>query len=107
MMFMSVKDAEAREIQDGDQVEVFNDVGNFEIQAAVSPAVKPGQVIIYHAWDNHQFKGWRQFQQVMPTPFNPVEFAPAAGEYTKVRAHYQVGIPGMTDRDSRVEVRRL
>lgn len=107
VMFMSVKDAEERGIKDGDLVEVFNDVGRFQIQAVVAPAVRPGQVIIYHSWENTQFKGWRQFQQVMPSPFNPISFAPAGSEYPNVRAHFTVGYPGLHDRDSRAEVRKV
>ncbi|MFQ5804763.1 MAG: molybdopterin-dependent oxidoreductase, partial [Candidatus Methylomirabilales bacterium] len=48
---ISVQDAESRGLRDGDFVEVYNDVGDFRIQAMVSPAVRPGQVIIYHGWE--------------------------------------------------------
>ncbi|MBI2913348.1 MAG: nitrate reductase, partial [Chloroflexi bacterium] len=106
VMFMSPPDAERRGVVDGDRVEVYNDVGSFEIQAVVSPAVRPGQAMIYHSWENYQFKQWKQFQQVMPTPFNPVEFAPAGAEYPNVRGMYATGYPGLSDRDTRVEVRK-
>lgn len=107
LMFLSVKDAAERGIHDGDRVEAFNDVGRFEILATVGPGVRPGQVIVYHSWENSQFKEWRQFQQVLPSPFNPIGFAPAGSEYPNVRSHFTAGYPGLNDRDSRVEVRKV
>ncbi len=103
LMFMSAKDALSREIRDGDTVEVSNDVASFRVQAAVSPAVRPGQVIIYHAWENYQFDGWRHFKSVMASPMNPVELA---GDYFQIRPITMSNYPGFSDRGTRVEVRR-
>jgi complex iron-sulfur molybdoenzyme family reductase subunit alpha len=41
-MFLSAEDAAPRGIQDGDTIEVFNDVSTFNVQAAVTPALRPG-----------------------------------------------------------------
>ena len=103
LMFMSAKDALSRGIRDGDTVEVSNDVASFQVQAAVSPAVRPGQVIIYHAWENYQFDGWRHFKSVMASPMNPVELA---GDYFQIRPITMSNYPGFSDRGTRVEVRR-
>ncbi len=103
-MFMSAEDASARGVQDGDTVEVFNDVAAFRIRAVVSPAVRPGQVIIYHAWENYQFQGWRHFKNVMASPLNPVELA---GGYFHIRPITMSNYPGFSDRGTRVEVRRV
>jgi DMSO reductase family type II enzyme molybdopterin subunit len=103
LMFISAKDALSREIRDGDTVEVSNDVASFQVQAAVSPAVRPGQVIIYHAWENYQFDGWRHFKSVMASPMNPVELA---GDYFQIRPITMSNYPGFSDRGTRVEVRR-
>ncbi len=51
-------DAGARGIADGDRVRVWNDVGAFEVQAKVSPTVRPGQVVMYHGWEPFQFAEW-------------------------------------------------
>ncbi len=104
LMFMSAKDALSREIRDGDTVEVSNDVASFRVQAAVSPAVRPGQVIIYHAWENYQFEGWRHFKSVMASPMNPVELA---GDYFQIRPITMSNYPGFSDRGTRVEVTRV
>ena len=90
-------------VVDGDDVEVSNDVASFRIQAVVSPAVRPGQVMIYHAWENYQFKGWQHFKNVMASPMNPIELA---GDYFQIRPITMSNYPGFSDRGTRVEVRR-
>lgn len=104
LMFMSVKDAADRDIADGDHVEVFNDVGDFRIKVAVSPQVRPGQVMIYHQWSNYQFEGWRHFQSVLPSALNPTEMV---GGWAHVRPEGLTFSPGLHDRDSRVDVRKV
>jgi nitrate reductase alpha subunit len=101
VMWMSVADAEARGIADGDHVKVFNDLDGFEILAKVAAAVRPGEVIIYHAWDNFQFKGQKGYQNLIPTPLNPVELA---GGQFHLRPMTICMQPSHTDRDTRVEV---
>ncbi|MBI4493368.1 MAG: molybdopterin-dependent oxidoreductase [Chloroflexi bacterium] len=102
-MFMNAQDVAVRGICDGDSVDVSNDVGAFRVQAVVSPAVRPGQVIIYHGWENYQFRGWQHFKTVQPTPLNPIEWA---GGYFHIRPGSIHGQPGLNDRGTRVEVRR-
>jgi hypothetical protein len=79
-------------------------MGSFEIMAKVSPAVRRSQLIIYHAWENFQFRDGQGFQILMPAPLNPVELA--GGQY-----HFRPMIiamqPSHTDRDTRVEVAPL
>jgi DMSO reductase family type II enzyme molybdopterin subunit len=102
VLYLSVADARARGVKDGEMVDVFNDVGAFQTRAVVAPSVRPGQVIIYHAWENLQFPGWRHFKSVMPSPLNPIEMASG---YFQFRPIFFTGYPGHSDRDSRVEVR--
>jgi DMSO reductase family type II enzyme molybdopterin subunit len=103
VVFMSAEDARAKGISDGDFVEVYNDVGNFRIQAVVSPAVRPGQVIIYHAWENYQFDNWRHFKSATPSPLNPIELV---GGYGHIRPDPVAFSPGPSDRGTRVEIRK-
>jgi len=100
-MFMSVEDAEEREIRDGDRVKVYNDIGQFFVRTKVSPAVRPGQVVIYHAWENFQFEGGIGHRNVIPSPINPVELA---GDYFHLKPAPAILQPGQSDRDTRVEV---
>jgi DMSO reductase family type II enzyme molybdopterin subunit len=103
-MWMSAVDAEARGIADGERVKVFNDLDAFEIIVKVGPVVRPGEVIIYHAWDNFHFKGHKGFQNLIPTPLNPVELAGGQFHLRPMSICLQ---PSHTDRDTRVEVARV
>lgn len=104
LMLINDKDGKERGIKDGDEVEVKNDIDSFRIMAKVAPYVKPGQVIIYHAWENFQFKDHKGFQNLMPTPFKPTELA---GEYFHLRLFFGFFHPGHCDRDTRVEVIKI
>ncbi|NIW35770.1 MAG: hypothetical protein GWN32_04305 [Gemmatimonadetes bacterium] len=100
-MMMSPLDAAARGINDGAQVRVFNDIDEFQIMVKVSPAVRKGQLILYHAWENFQFRDGKGFQNLIPAPLNPVELA--GGQY-HLRPMILSMQPSMTDRETRVEV---
>lgn len=104
IMFMSMKDAGARGIRDGDLVQVFNDVASTEVEVVVSPVVRPGQVIMYHDWENFQFPGKKHFKSLMPSPLNPVELAGGHGHLKPRTLQYHCA-PGANDRGTRVEVR--
>jgi nitrate reductase alpha subunit len=104
VMYMSLKDAKERQIKDGEEVEVRNDLNSFRIMAKVSPAVRPGQVIIYHAWEKFQFKDGKMFQNLMPSPLNPTELA---GGYFHLRPMFTCFQPGQNDRDTRVDVTKI
>jgi anaerobic selenocysteine-containing dehydrogenase len=104
VMYMSAEDAGARHIEDGAQVRVWNDLDEFQVMAKVSPAVRRGQLIVYHAWENFQFKRGKGFQNLIPSPLNPVELA--GGQY-HLRPMVIAMQPSHTDRDTRVEVEAL
>ncbi len=103
-MFVNIDDAKHRGIDDGDKIRVFNDLGDFEIQAQVSPSVKPGQVIVYHAWEQFQFKGGKSPQMLTPSPLNPVQLS---GGYHHLQPMVMMQSPGCTDRGTRVDVAKV
>jgi nitrate reductase alpha subunit len=103
-LFMNTDDAAARNIVDDDTVDVFNDVASFRAKVIVSAAVRPGQAIIYHAWENYQFEGWGHFKSVMAAPLNPIELV---GDYGHIRPDALIAMPGQSDRDTRVEIRKV
>ena len=104
VMWISKKDAADRGIEDGDTVEAYNDVSSFRVQVAVTPAVRPGQVIMYHGWVNYQFPGFKHFKGVMASPLNPVECA--GGDY-HLRPMSTTMSPGLSDRETRLELRKV
>jgi DMSO reductase family type II enzyme molybdopterin subunit len=99
---LSPQDAAERNVRTGDSVVVYNDVGDCQLRAVVSSAVRPGQVIIYHAWENYQFPGWHHFKGVMASPLNPIELV---GGYGHIRPDVVSLSAGPNDRGTRVEVR--
>ena len=104
VMYMSVADAQARGIDDGELVEVRNDIDRFRIHVKVSPALRPSQLIIYHAWENFQFVDGKGFQNLIPSPLNPVELAGGEGHLRPIQICLQ---PSQNDRDTRVDVVRV
>jgi nitrate reductase alpha subunit len=54
---------------------VWNDHGSFQIGARVSPAIPPGEALVYHAWEPYQFPGWRGNMEVVSSPYKPLHLA--------------------------------
>jgi anaerobic selenocysteine-containing dehydrogenase len=104
VVLIAVEDAAARAIQDGAQVRVFNDLDEFQIMAKISPTLRKGQLMLYHAWENFQFKNGKGFQNLTPSPMNPVELSGGQYHLRPMMAALQVG---HTDRDTRVEVETI
>ncbi len=101
--FVAKSDAKARGISDGDYVRLWNDVGEFRARARPSAAVRPGTVILYHAWEDYQFRGGTGYRNVLPSPLNPAELA---GGYNHLRPVPAALQPGQSDRETRVEMER-
>jgi nitrate reductase alpha subunit len=104
VMYMSVQDAHAREVRDGGRVRVYNDLDSFIVMVKVAPAVRPGQLILYHAWENYQFAKGKGFQNLIPCPLNPVELS---GGQFHLRPMLICLQPSHTDRDTHVEVQAV
>ncbi len=103
LVIVSPVDATARRLVDGDRVLVRNDLGSFEAQVKVSAAVRPGQLIVNHAWEPFQFKDQRSHQSIIPSPIDPLQLA---GGYFHLGPAIVMGEPGGVDRGTRVEVER-
>ena len=99
--FVAFQDAGSRGIEDGDRIRVWNDVGEFIVRARLSHAVRPGAVILYHAWEDHQFGSGYGHRNLLPSPLNPVELA---GGYTHLRPVPASLQPGQSDRETRVDI---
>jgi nitrate reductase alpha subunit len=103
-LLMAAEDAAARGIADGDRVRVRNAVGEFEVRAKLAPQLRPGQTILYHAWEDFQFRGGKSHNHLTPSPLNPVELA---GGHPHLTYAYNFATPGQFDRETRIEVERL
>jgi len=103
VMYMNNDDAQRRGLNDHDQARVFNDVGTFVIRVKPSPSIPPGTVLVYHAWENYQFPGWKQNQNVVPSPWKPIHIA---GGYGHLRYRMYYAAPSHGPRGTTVEVER-
>ncbi len=63
----------------------------------------PAQVVIYHAWENHQFQDWMQSQVAVPSPWKPLHLA---GGYGHIRYRMFFAAPSHGPRGTTVEVER-
>jgi len=79
----------------------YNDIGSFEVNAKVSAAIRPGQVVVYHAWEPYMFEGRKSYQSTLPAPINPIQLA---GGYFHLQPMLAAGGPASPDRGTRVEI---
>lgn len=104
LIHMSPKDAQARGIKDHDYVRVFNDLNSFNVHVKICPAIRPGQVMIYHAWEPFQFDNLKSHQSLIPSPMKPLHLAGGYGQLKWRFAHCQ---PCQFDRETRIEVEKI
>jgi DMSO reductase family type II enzyme molybdopterin subunit len=104
LAFMSVVDARDRGIEDNDEIRIFNDIGSFSLHAAVSQALPPGVVLLYHAWEGYQFPDWATQNDVSATPMKPLAMV---GDYAHL--HYRMAYYTMNHipKEVAIEVERL
>ena len=99
-ILVSPIDAATRKVKDNDWIRCYNDTGEFVARAKLTPAMKPGLTLIYHAWEDYQFaKG--SINDVTPTPLNPVEFS---GDYPHLKPVMFWGVPAFFDRETRIDI---
>lgn len=92
------KDAARRGIKDGDQVEIFNDYGSYQLWALVTEGIKPGVLCVDHAWWDRYLAGGKyhavhthqKIKETHETYFLPAVYAP--GQHWK---------------DTRVDIRKV
>ena len=100
-VYVNDGDAAARGIKDGRDVRLYNDISSVVVQARVTPAVRPGQLIMYNGFEPYQFEGWQDFSNVEP---GMVKWLHLAGGYGHLRyraLHWQ---PIPIDRAVRVDI---
>jgi DMSO reductase family type II enzyme molybdopterin subunit len=65
-MFVNDRDAKRKGIENGEWVRVSSDVGSMLITAKISPATRPGQVIVYNGFEPYMHKDWYSQADVEP-----------------------------------------
>ena len=103
-LVMSPLDAAKRNIEDNEEVRVYNDVSDFLVPVKLSPSVQPGQVICYNGWDVYQFRGWRGPMDVEPGMVKWLHLAGGEGHLRYWPLQWQ---PTPVDRAVRVDVEKV
>ena len=102
--YLSQADARERGISDHDQIRVYNDVGEFVLRAKISPAVQPGEVICYHAWEGYQFPEGATQNDVAASPLKPTNMV---GDYGHLQYRGMYFTMNHVAKEVAVEVERL
>jgi complex iron-sulfur molybdoenzyme family reductase subunit alpha len=108
VVHLNPEDMDARGIEDGDTVRVYNDLGSVELQAKRYPSGEPGTARMYFAWERFQFPDRDNFNSLVPLYMKPtqlVQYPEDTGEHLYFRPNYW-GPTGVNS-DVRVEVERV
>lgn len=94
------KDAAERGIENGQDIRLFNDHASMLIQAKVTPAVRPGSVIVYSGFEPYLSPGWTDLSSLETGMVKWLHLAGGYGhlDYTPMRWRQ----PTLIDRGIRV-----
>ncbi len=100
-LFMNPDDAKKKRVRDGELVRVWNDFESFRARVKLAPGVRPGQLIMYHAWEPYQFPEWKSYDVLIP---GMVKWLHLAGGYGHLRYWRWNWQPQQADRAIAVDV---
>lgn len=104
VLLVNPKDAEQRGIADDDLVRVWNDYNSFQVHIATAPSMRPGEVVIYHAWEPYQFPGGKSYDIAIPGMIKYLHLAGGYGHLNFWRWNWQ---PTQADRAVRVDMEKV
>jgi len=103
-MVINSADAARIGVSDGQMVRVYNDQGEFEVMALLSPSAQPGQVVMYNGFDAFQFPNWAGPNDAEP---GMVKWLHLAGGYGHLKYWVTEWQPCPVMRGTRVAVQPL
>ncbi|NNN21491.1 MAG: molybdopterin-dependent oxidoreductase [Acidimicrobiales bacterium] len=98
------EDADKRGFLDDELVELFNDLGSLKVNVKITPAVRPGQVILYASWEPHLFANWKDATWVEPGFVKWLHFVAGYGHLNYTSMQWQAT---QSDRVYRVDLRKI
>jgi len=101
--FLNDRDAARLGIANGDKIRVTSDVGSMLIQAKLTPACRPGQVIVYNGFEPYMHEGWWSQSDVEPGHVKPLGLV---GNYGHLKYRIFSWQPIPADRAVRVDVEK-
>jgi len=106
LVYLHPDDARARGIENGDTVELVNDLAEIEAQAKIYPSSEPGTARMFFAWEKFQFPDRDNFNSLVPMNLKPtqlVQYPEDTGEHLHFFPNYW-GPTGVNS-DVRIDVR--
>ncbi len=103
-VFLNAAEATELGITDGEMIRLQSDVGEIEVSAKISPACRPGQVILYNGFEPYMHPKWRGQSELEPGQMKWLGLAAGYG-HLKYRVFSWQPVP--TDRAVRVDVRKI
>ena len=102
-VYISQDLADAQGIKDGEEVRVFNALGEFFAQAKVTPTVRNDQVMMEHAWEPYQMKKRKGLNHVVATLIQPLELV---GNWGHLKFDMYKWNPNQLANESGVDIQR-
>jgi DMSO reductase family type II enzyme molybdopterin subunit len=103
-VFINDRDAANLGIANGEQVKLVNDLAEIVIAAKVTPACRPGQVIVYNGFEPLMHRGWLGQADIEP---GHVKWLGLAAGYGHLQYRPLAWQPIPADRAVRVDVQKL
>lgn len=101
---MNPEDALRLGVEDGESVDVHNDMGSFLVPVKLSPSVQPGQLISYNGWEPYMYRTWKGASDLEPGMVKWLHFAGGRGHLRYWPIQWQ---PVPFDRGIRVGVSKI
>jgi hypothetical protein len=80
------------------------DFEEFFIRTKLSSAARPGQVIVYHAWEPYQHRNWKSSDAIVP---GMIKWLHLAGGYGHLNYWRWNWVQQQVDRAVRVEIEKM
>ena len=103
-VFLNADDAKDLGIENGEKVKLVSDAAEILIAAKLTPACRPGQVIVYNGFEPYMHEGWYGQADLEPGHVKPLGLA---GGYGHLRYRPLSWQPIPADRAVRVDVQKL
>jgi anaerobic selenocysteine-containing dehydrogenase len=103
-VFLNDRDARSLGIGDGEKVKLVSNAGEAQYAAKMSPAVRPGQVIVYNGFEPYMHEGWTSQADLEPGHVKPLGLA---GGYGHINYRILSWQPIPADRAVRVDVQKV
>jgi len=103
-VFVNDADAAGLGIANGEKVKLVNDLAEMVIEAKITPACRPGQVIVYNGFEPYMHEGWWSQADLEPGHVKHLGFVGKYGHLTYRIFSWQ---PIPADRAVRVDVQKI